>query len=503
VAIGGSSLHHGNCLEGGGECAVGVRGSARQGDAVMTATVSSALDNGTTWTLNYTGATNESRRGVDRYVINTNPAKVYSTGTVTSFAGTPPTVTGSGTAWATQFGAGSHTDLCFSQNDDDAAGFKFVLPVRSITDNTHLVLDFNPQAADKSWPGANDGSSAYRLYYCGKTTSYNVEGGSLTVAEGATNWAASDTLEVPLGWAWYGSGITSVVVNNLPSFSANGFILTNTPSDEPLRNALSVGGKAYFGLNFDNTWECWGNNSNCSQGSTTGIRFASMPAVGIQFPALAGSDKNLLQTVDGSGTTGSVNFKYGDSSDCFYIEHSASLSNFIQSCPANGAFTATISAARTYFQLGVTGTAPGAGMFRISSGNGGTPILVTRNQANSASVNLLTYSTSDRLQLSQSGTAVEFIGGVHSDGGGFKHRRVSTGSIAASSSAAVTVSWTTAFADSNYTASCSVVEATAGTSSLRIHHLESVSTASVVVRVVNDDTSTAKTGTLHCSAVHD
>ncbi|HXE75310.1 MAG TPA: right-handed parallel beta-helix repeat-containing protein [Candidatus Xenobia bacterium] len=96
-----------------------------------------------------------------------------------------------------------------------------------------------------------------------------------------------------------------------------------------------------------------------------------------------------------------------------------------------------------------------------------------------------------------------FTTGIVADGGGFKHARVSTGSIAASSSAAVTVSWTTAFADANYTANCSVVEATAGANSLRMHHLESVSASSVVVRVVNDDGATAKTGTVHCTAVHD
>lgn len=92
---------------------------------------------------------------------------------------------------------------------------------------------------------------------------------------------------------------------------------------------------------------------------------------------------------------------------------------------------------------------------------------------------------------------------VSGDASGFKHIRVSTGSISAASSAAVTVTWTTAFADSNYTASCSLVEATASTSTLRIHHLESVTAASLVIRVVNDDGASAHTGTLHCTAAHD
>ncbi len=93
--------------------------------------------------------------------------------------------------------------------------------------------------------------------------------------------------------------------------------------------------------------------------------------------------------------------------------------------------------------------------------------------------------------------------GIDPNSGGFKHARVSTGSIAASSSAAVTVTWTSAFADANYTPICSVQEATAGTASLRVHHIQSIAAGSIVVRVVNDNTSSALTGTLVCQAVHD
>ncbi|MFQ5926718.1 MAG: hypothetical protein ACE5MH_04710 [Terriglobia bacterium] len=93
--------------------------------------------------------------------------------------------------------------------------------------------------------------------------------------------------------------------------------------------------------------------------------------------------------------------------------------------------------------------------------------------------------------------------GVGNNGGGFKHARTSTGSVAAGSSAAVSVTWTTAFADASYTPVCSVQEATAGTASLRVHHIESILAANITVRVVNDDGAAAKTGTLLCQAVHD
>jgi len=92
---------------------------------------------------------------------------------------------------------------------------------------------------------------------------------------------------------------------------------------------------------------------------------------------------------------------------------------------------------------------------------------------------------------------------LDNNGAAFKHGRVTTGSVGAGASAAVTLTWTTAFADANYTVTCSLAEATASTSTLRLHHLESVAAGSVVARVVNDDGVNPKTGTLHCTAIHD
>ncbi len=93
------------------------------------------------------------------------------------------------------------------------------------------------------------------------------------------------------------------------------------------------------------------------------------------------------------------------------------------------------------------------------------------------------------------------------DTGGFsgasKAQRVTTGSIGGASSAAVTLTWTAAFSDANYTVSVSVVEATASASTLRVHHVQSISASAVVVRIVNDDVTTAKTGTLHVIATQD
>jgi len=127
---------------------------------------------------------------------------------------------------------------------------------------------------------------------------------------------------------------------------------------------------------------------------------------------------------------------------------------------------------------------------RIMPGNSGTGFL--RDAADGATI----------LQWSATGIGVNV--GVAPDGSGFKHSRTTTGSIALSSSAAVTVTWTTAFTDANYTlCGVEVVEADTDVLTLHVDHVESISASAVVVRVENRDAGAAKTGTLHVCAVHD
>jgi hypothetical protein len=85
---------------------------------------------------------------------------------------------------------------------------------------------------------------------------------------------------------------------------------------------------------------------------------------------------------------------------------------------------------------------------------------------------------------------------------GLKHKRVTTGSIGAGVSAIVTVTWTSAFADANYTVTASVLNSTAATASLKVTHIESVSASAVTVRVENTSAG-ALTGTLNVIAMHD
>lgn len=93
-------------------------------------------------------------------------------------------------------------------------------------------------------------------------------------------------------------------------------------------------------------------------------------------------------------------------------------------------------------------------------------------------------------------------GGIGADGGGFKHGRISTGSIAGGSSALVYVPWTTAFADASYSVSAQVEDSTATSLSLSVVHVEAKTSGSCGVRIINNAV-TAITGTLNVIAIHD
>lgn len=77
---------------------------------------------------------------------------------------------------------------------------------------------------------------------------------------------------------------------------------------------------------------------------------------------------------------------------------------------------------------------------------------------------------------------------------------VTTGSIAASSQADITVSWPTSFADSAYVPFVTLLEATAD---LQVRAIKSKANGSIVVTVRNNSTTTARTGTLMAMAIHD
>ena len=94
--------------------------------------------------------------------------------------------------------------------------------------------------------------------------------------------------------------------------------------------------------------------------------------------------------------------------------------------------------------------------------------------------------------------------GLYNDGGGAKHARITTGGIAHSSTVSVTLTWTTAFGDANYTPVCNVLDSSGFLSVAQINNLQA---SSIAVNITNSDSTTGDagvhTGTLLCHAFHD
>lgn len=80
--------------------------------------------------------------------------------------------------------------------------------------------------------------------------------------------------------------------------------------------------------------------------------------------------------------------------------------------------------------------------------------------------------------------------------------RQATPSIAASGSADVTVTWPTAFASANYTATVTVENADAG-ETLRATRIISRTPTQIVVRVTNSDALNPRMGTVHAVGIAD
>ena len=85
-----------------------------------------------------------------------------------------------------------------------------------------------------------------------------------------------------------------------------------------------------------------------------------------------------------------------------------------------------------------------------------------------------------------------------------KHARVAVASIPADSGTDVLVTWPSAFADVNYTTTCSAQEtAPNGAQGTRADHLAAQTAADIHVTVYNADAAPSSAVTLHCMAIHD
>lgn len=295
---------YGGCYTAGDECDNGLGVRMYQGYFGSAGTPSSSIAQGTvaskasnTITISSPSAMNTV--GEQRVVINTNAAKVYSTGTVTSIAGTPPIVTCSGCDFAAQFGTGVKTNLFFELQGTgqmidnlvaasrtaglatyttynnhglttgdvvgvfgnsasgldqvctvtvtgakvftcpiavgtetayvagivttNKAGWRYVVPVRSVTDATHLVLDYVFPSGDGSWAGSRfPVAGPYKVYKGSRIAKGGIPywtgatGPTTLTLDSAADFAAADTFQSPLGYSQRVSAITATHANIFP-----------------------------------------------------------------------------------------------------------------------------------------------------------------------------------------------------------------------------------------------------------------------------------------------
>src|ERR1035437_6482889 len=95
----GYTNHSGNCLSYGDECATGVESLTNEGDgySLFSGTIASSQENGPNITLAFSDSKYKHERGQTRWIINTNPVKIYTQGGVLAIGRiAPPVVTLSG-----------------------------------------------------------------------------------------------------------------------------------------------------------------------------------------------------------------------------------------------------------------------------------------------------------------------------------------------------------------------------------------------------------------------
>lgn len=217
VGLDGVAQSWGRNNAGGDEGTEAITVAALQGDRVTTGTVSAI--NGTN--IIYSSAVNANVLGEDRPLIITTPAKVYSQGAIIAAAGVPPVITGNGNQDWTTLGMGVVSNLFLSIDSQTNGALRLVVPVRSITDANHLVLDYVSQGNDSNLP-VPPLPSTYKLFRGGNVTAMPLPPllpNSVVVAV-ATDFAVGDTFEQPLGYSHTINGIHLHVGQKLP-FASN------------------------------------------------------------------------------------------------------------------------------------------------------------------------------------------------------------------------------------------------------------------------------------------
>jgi len=278
--------HNGNCLAEGNECTKGWKVQAGQGNSVETPTVTAY--NASTHVLTISGISNPNvlNFGSSRLMLDTVAGKMYTTGTVTSIGGgTNPTVTLAGGAnlnsvpgvsTLPQSGAG----YCFSQSADDNpsySGVHYVVPILEFLTSTTLSLNLTAQGQANIYPGLLTGSASFRIYQCATIQDSALNSATTIQTDGSTSaFAATDTLEIPIGWAQAMTGEHIVVSASLPQMFNNvSELITPGVYSSQIWNVLS--GYVAQGFLFQNNWCSYRTASSCIPTSQPFMEFQHTP----------------------------------------------------------------------------------------------------------------------------------------------------------------------------------------------------------------------------------
>jgi hypothetical protein len=402
IGIMASANDFGGYSTGGDEGSEGGRFMTAQGDGTATggfasgtvSAVSSNLVTGT-WT-----SSSNATLGEQRPLINTSRA-VYSTGTISAVTGTSPcTVTGVGTGW-TALGTGPKTDLFLNISGNDNGTVKHVVPITSITDDTHLVLEYNLAELGATGFGSTMvASGAYNIYKGGMVTSLGTAGTdgnatSVNLSSGGSNFQVGDTIQQPLGYNYHGRGV-QVALSRLVGETQGGGVYVDNTGTIPFRDAFRASGPFLNGLLFD---------SGTLSGH--GLLFTN-PVTGalVRTSDITAGSQTLVQTLS-SGLSPRSALVYNRTSDYFQLGNGTGGALFIDGSSTRLSTNSTPQA-NVQFYLGYAGaafngfivgptTAPNAGVYQLQTQTNGGVVTFgvdagTGRVVTSNSMNLEMYS---------------------------------------------------------------------------------------------------------------
>jgi hypothetical protein len=369
----------------------------------------------------------------------------------------------------------------------------------------------------------------------------NVTGGAPidTVANHTTSqtfiWNGTSILPVGSGFNSAGNSIIPGTLQSASVAFANSGVFTNTQMNDPFTAVIN-------GINFNTEYQALQGNNTSTEGFASGVAIPSTSTahqadgiagfinnsstltngVGGYFQARCLANSTACwgsNIVSGDGPALTSVTLYGLEVDAAPLSNAASyagvfgISSNISGATGTGnygsAFLAVSNVAGKFWNHGFE-TKDGAVQTAFlaggtcASGSCGSQALSFRSfNGGGAITSSIAASTAGSIQLNPATGQDVAIGlGLAPDGSGFKHKRVASCTTAASGNAtcATTVTWTTAFADANYTLSCTLI----GPGTAFVLESSTPVAASATVTIMNaPGSSIAASGTLDCYGVHD